>query len=119
MMFKRNRRDSNGFWRITKKRGLILAGILGFLFILYQIFSVIIINRDVNQAMSHKKTDGHEYIEPEPSDQNMEHHEKVFTCAISREKIPIEYFNDDYCDCSTDGSDASDEPLTNACLNNQ
>ncbi|KAJ6636235.1 Glucosidase 2 subunit beta, partial [Pseudolycoriella hygida] len=34
----------------------------------------------------------------------------MFKCMMSKELIPIEKVNDDYCDCPEDGSD---EPETN------
>lgn len=36
-----------------------------------------------------------------------------FGCLMSKQKIPFESVNDDYCDCT----DGSDEPSTSACVN--
>ena len=35
----------------------------------------------------------------------------LFQCLSSKEQIPYDYINDDYCDCV----DGTDEPSTNAC----
>lgn len=36
-----------------------------------------------------------------------------FTCLKTKQKIPFEYVNDDYCDCD----DSTDEPSSSACVN--
>ena len=36
-----------------------------------------------------------------------------FSCDSNRKILPLEKFNDNYCDCE----DGSDENLTNACIN--
>ena len=44
---------------------------------------------------------------------------KTFTCPGSGKEIPIEYVNDNYCDCpAVEGETVTDEPGTGACANN-
>ena len=38
---------------------------------------------------------------------------KEFQCLDGRQKFPIDFVNNDYCDCT----DGSDEPGTSACEN--
>lgn len=51
---------------------------------------------------------------------NLDHYlGKTFKCPGSDKEIPIEYVNDNYCDCPVvDGETVTDEPGTGACANN-
>lgn len=92
------------FWKKKSIRSLFpLVITFFFFFIIYQLFAPALIETDLEEGSRHSSSPESTVLK-EPSH---------FTCTFSKEIIPIEWVNDDFCDCS----DNTDEPNTSACPN--
>lgn len=115
------------FYKQKLKMALLLVILMAVVFFSYQIFCMNQLNQTIlffdktssgsGDGSGLRGTSRHKYQDV-PVSQGLQQTPRVtsnatyFECNSTGVRIPIEKFNDDYCDCPDDGSD---EPRTNAC----
>ena len=102
----------------------ILVAILALFVFIFQFLSLIfqesedekILRHLENRRLSRKPVSNVLGIEPKMQRFYTPNTENMFQCINSKIFIPFEWVNDDFCDCTEDGSD---EPATGACQNSK
>ncbi|EGG16474.1 protein kinase C substrate 80K-H like protein [Cavenderia fasciculata] len=86
--------------------------------LLFSLFIIIVAFIAVSQCTKDSGNNNKNKLSPQfgvPPEKLEYYKGETFTCFGSGKTIPIDYVNDDYCDCP----DGSDEPGTSACSNGQ
>ena len=95
--------------RPSRKRVIIIVSVIAVLYLCYQFFSISGISSDY-ESHPHKY-DGVMKLVSQTATSLLPTSNGKFLCTKDGIELPLQYVNDDYCDCS----DGSDEPLTSAC----
>ena len=87
--------------RITKKRVIGVTVPVCILFLLYQLYSTMQLNRDLEQLSRHQESaaDSQKSVGSGINVYKGTIQGNAFTCRSSGRQIPVSFVNDDYCDC--------------------